>query len=284
MCEIVKKQADSSVVRNIQKNGQNFAILAYAASGNPRILLKTISRATRINSTQVNEVIRKYYREEIWTEHSGLADKYYGHKNIIDWGRYFIEEEVLPTLKSKNDQYLASDKKTTCFFWVHRDAPQAVAEALRLLSYTGVVSQHSTGIKGSRSEIGARYMVNLGNLFSLESSPAASAFEIIRNISVKRMTEYSAKHPQYQELVNNVPDLTEPDISGILKFQLAKSVDVLDITDWQKNQLSNLNLETIGDVLKAGETSLRKARYIGEKRARRMRIAAVAAVYEYLSG
>lgn len=284
MREIVEKQAESSIVKNIQKYGQNFATLAYAASGNPRLLLKTIAMAPKINSSQVNKVIREYYREDIWSEHSNLADKYYGHKEIIDWGRRFIEEDILPTIKNKNDEYLQSDKKTSCFFWVHRDAPQAVVEALRLLSYTGVVNQHSTGIKGTRSEIGTRYMVNLGSLFSFEKAPAVSAFEIVKNISIKRMTEFGSQHSKYDNLISNVPKLSEINGTAILKSQLNKPISVLDITEWQKDQLIKLGLNTIGYVLKSTETKLRKAHYVGEKRARRMRNAAIAAVYEYLSG
>ncbi|MCP4049491.1 MAG: hypothetical protein GY730_02135, partial [bacterium] len=187
-------------------------------------------KAPKVNSTQVNQVIREYYREDIWSEHSNLAEKYYGHKEIIDWGRRFIEDDILPTVKGKNDEYLLSDKKTTCFFWVHRDAPQAVSEALRLLSYTGVVNQHSIGIKGTRSEIGTRYMVNLGSLFSFEKTPAASAFDIVKNISIKRMTEYGSKHPKYENLISNVPELTEMKVTDILNSQLIKPVSVLDIT------------------------------------------------------
>jgi hypothetical protein len=63
-----------------------------------------------------------------------------------------------------------------------------------------------------------------------------------------------------------------------------KSIDVLDITPWQKNKLTSLKIYTIGDVLKSTETMLQKAYYIGEKRSRVMRNAAIAAVYEYLSG
>src|SRR5690606_19951385 len=69
MRDIVEKQleADSELLTNISKNGQNFAILAYAASGNPRVLLKTISKAPKLNSSQINEVVREYYKTEIWS-------------------------------------------------------------------------------------------------------------------------------------------------------------------------------------------------------------------------
>ncbi len=115
--------------KNIVQNGKNFAILAYAASGNPRLLLKTLSAAPSINSTQVNEVTRSYYRTDIWSEHSALAEKYPGHREVIDWGRQFLETLVLPELKKKNDEYLATDKDTSAYFWIHRDAPAIVKES-----------------------------------------------------------------------------------------------------------------------------------------------------------
>lgn len=161
MREIVEKQADSSLMANIVRNGQNFAILAYASNGNPRVLLKTLALTLRVNSQEINEVVREYYRNDIWGEHSLLSEKYTGHRSMIDWGRKFIENVVLPELQRKNAQYLAADKKSTSFFWIHRDAPQSVKEALRLLAYTGIVTEHATGIKATRAEVGTRYMVSL---------------------------------------------------------------------------------------------------------------------------
>ena len=42
MRSIVEKQADSTQMANIIRNGENFSVLAYAANGNPRLLLKTL--------------------------------------------------------------------------------------------------------------------------------------------------------------------------------------------------------------------------------------------------
>jgi len=284
MREIVEKQADSSIVRNIEKNRENFALLAYASSGNPRILIKTLARATKVNSNQVNKIIREFYRTDIWSEHSTLSEKYAGHSRLIDWGRTFIEDEVLPELQNKNKRYLETDKNSTCFFWIHRDAPQVVKESLRILAYTGIVSEHSTGIKATRSEIGTRYMVNLGCLFALEATPTATAFQIGKSLTPQRMTEYGANHSSYNSLLDNVPNFVETNMSEILQKQLSQSIDVLDITHWQKETLLSLHLYTIEDVINAKETKLQEAYYMGEKRSRRLHNAAIASVYEYLSG
>ena len=72
MREIVEKQAESGLITEIARHGENFAILAYAASGNPRVLLKTIARAPRVAAQQVNEVIREYYRSDICSRVLGV--------------------------------------------------------------------------------------------------------------------------------------------------------------------------------------------------------------------
>lgn len=282
MREIVEKQADSTVLKNIAQNGQNFSVLAYAASGNPRLLLKTLAASPRVSSGQINDTIRAYYREDIWSEHTLLGDKYSGHRAAIDWGRDFLERTVLPDLKAKNDQSLAADKNTTAYLWIHRDAPAVVKEALRILCYTGVVSEQAAGMKASRGEIGTRYIVNLGCLFSLEPRPAATSFDIARGLTPKRMTEFGANHPTYKSLVDE--DLPVHDVGIALEAQLAKPISVLDISDWQRSKLEDLGLVTVREVLEATEEILKRAHYVGDVRARRMRNAAVAAVLEYLSG
>jgi hypothetical protein len=293
MREIVVKQAQSDLITDVARHGENFAILAYAATGNPRVLLKTLNRAKKVTNQSVNEVIREYYRVDIWAEHSTLPDKYAGHRTLIDWGRNFIERDVLPDLyKRKNFSFVRGDEehngetsqRSTCFFWIHRDAPQPVKEALRLLAYTGIVSENASGIRATRSEVGTRYMVNLGCLFSLEATPTKVAFQLANNLDPRRMSEFGANHPAYQSLLSAVPEFVEPAIGETLRRQLAKSIDVLDITEWQRGGLRELNITTIGEVLHSTEMNLQRIAYVGEKRSRRMRNAAIAAVYEYLSG
>ena len=284
MREIVQKQADSNILSQIAQYGKNFSTLAYAATGNPRLLLKTIAQCPKINSQQVNETIREFYRIEIWAEHSTLSEKYSGHKALIDWGREFIEAQVLPDIKAKNEQYLSSDKATSAFFWIHRDAPELIKEALRVLAYTGIVVEHAVGIKASRAEIGKRYLINLGCLFALESSPTSSAFEIASELTPKRMTEYGSNHPSYKKLTDQAGLIADEGMTLALNIQLDRPANVLDLTAWQLEKLTELDLNTVRDVLNATEAKLKEANYIGDKRARRMRNAAVAAVLEYLSG
>lgn len=284
MREIVEKQADSSLMRRISQNGQNFAVLAYAATGNPRLLLKTTAAAPQMNAAAVNEIIRSYYRSDIWSEHSALSHKYLGHKAVIDWGRDFLENVALPEIKQKNESYLEESKQTSAYIWIHRDTPAAVKEGLRVLCYTGILTEQEDGIRATRSQLGKRYLVSLGCLFALESAPAATAFKIASRLTPKRMTEYGENHPAYAPLSGFEMDALENAANLQLSVQLEKPTSVLDITEWQRSKLTELNLLTVGSVLNATEEQLKEAHYVGDIRARRMRNAAVAAVFEYLSG
>jgi len=285
MRQIVEKQADSALMTSIAHNGMRFAILAYAADGNPRILLKTVEQAQKINRSEINEVIRSYYRVNIWKDHSDLAEKYPGHRALIDWGRRFIEDEVLPKIHDRNQRY--REREATCFFWVHRDAPQAVKEALRLLAYIGIVNQHSSGIKSSKSEVGTRYSVNLGCLFAQDSDPASdnSLSSTLPNyMQVDRMTEFGASHSAYKPLLIELKNFVELDNTDILQKQLTRPIEALDMSDFFRGKLHEMGLNTVGDVLRTPEEALQQAYLIGPTRSRKMHNIASAAVYEYLSG
>lgn len=285
MREIVEKQASSEVLAAIEKNLSNFSVLAYAVSGNPRLLLKTVDKASKMSSTQVSGVIKEFYRNDIWTEHSSLVDRYPGHRAIIDWGRTFIEDIVLIETKKKNDaKRNETHGDSTSSIWVHRDAPKVVDEAMRLLCYTGILDRDPTLIKSTRSEIGTRYSINLGCIFALEATPISTAMDIVRKLSKRRFTEFGANHPSYASLVGSVGTFTAPSLLASLQKQLQRPVEVLDLTTWQRGKLLERGLSTVGHVLSATEEQLQQSYYVGPVRSRQMINSAVASVFEYLSG
>lgn len=156
---------------------------------------------------------------------------------------------------------------------------------MRLLEYTGIVQKGDDAIRGTRSELGTRYTLNLGCLFALEAAPTSTGPEIVKNLSIKRFSEFGRDHSAYLDLQNAAPEYEEPDMLKILEEQLAKSIDCLDISNYQNEKLKEAGLDRIGDVLRAPEYLLiEKIAYVGEKRARRIKNAAGAAVLEYLSG
>ncbi|RGS35111.1 hypothetical protein DWX94_14140 [Coprococcus eutactus] len=108
--------------------------------------------------------------------------------------------------------------------------------------------------------------------------------DIVNNLSLGKMTEFGANSKWYQKLLKEVPDFTEPNMGELLKLQLEKSINILALTPWQVEKLHSLKIENIGDLLRSTESDLMKAYYVGEKKARQMKNAAMAAVFEYLLG
>lgn len=279
---VLNQVKESRFATKLSKKGENFSLLAYAASGNPRNLLNSVALAEKMDATAVNQVFREYYREKIWAEHSKLADRYPGYKAFIDWGRDFLETVVIQELKNKNDVFFTngSGKGTTFCFWIHNGAPQEVKEALRILEYSGLVYEDASGIRATRSEVGTRYVVNIGCLLANEPTPTATGMNIIRNSDIRRMSEYGANYPLYSSIQGCV---AESDTDA-LKEQLGKSIDLLELTEWQKSKMHEIDINTIGDLISAPEEQLKQAKYIADVRARNIKNAGIAAVCEYLLG
>lgn len=282
MREIVQKQ-DPSLTPNIARQGEVFDALAFAATGNPRILLKTLSMSLPLNSNNAQRTVREYFRETIWSEHSALGDRYEGHRTLIDWGREFIENSVLPSLEDRNERNQDGDQSIA--LWIHRDAPAAVQEALRLLCYSGILQMGGTGLRATRSGTGSRYIVNVGCALSQSGSDLAShATKLRLNASIKRMVEFGANHSLYRGL-DGFNLLALEDAEGsVLESQLQRPIADLDLTDFLRGKLNDLGFLTVGEVLNAEEGDFRTAYMVGPARSRQMMNAATTAVLEYISG
>jgi hypothetical protein len=282
MREIVEKQ-DSSLIESINRYGEAFDALAFAATGNPRILLKTLSSSRPFTATRAQQTIREYFRESIWSEHSSLGEKYEGHRELIDWGRDFVESNVLPQMVERNQRNIYSDQAIAV--WIHRDAPEAVKESLRLLCYSGILREAGTGLRATRSGTGTRYIVNAGCLVAYEGADLiAHATRIRRQASIKRMVEFGARSPLYRTIEGFNLAILENSNGALLEPQLNRSVRELDLTPFLRRKLAELGFETYGQVLRANEGDFQAAYMVGEIRARKIMNAAVAAVLEYISG
>lgn len=282
MKEMVLKQVDDAGFKKmLQTNGNNFTVLTYAAGGNPRILLRSIEQLQNLKSDTVNKLIREFYREEIWAEHSGLVDKYPRNAKYIDWGRNFVEDIVLPEIKNKNER-LIEKQESTVYFWVDRNAPEAVKEALRILEYTGLIKQQASGVKATGSVIGTRYEVNLGCLLSQEASPVAKCDDIVSKLTVRKLNEYGANSKFFENIKDfDIKDDLE-NSSEDLNSLISNSIDILQLTQWQKSNLKSIGVYTIKDLLLIEEKDLRKIYYVGEYKSRHMKNVALAAMFEYL--
>ncbi|PLM91938.1 hypothetical protein CWN24_31405, partial [Klebsiella pneumoniae] len=146
--DIVFKQSDESLKKEIDNQRDLFNTLALASGGNPRMLLRTLQDLSKLNTSGVNSTIKSFYRNQIWTEHTDLGEKYKGHREVIDWGRDFLENSVIPRVEDYNKS--RRDKGTdesTIYFWIHKDAPEPVKESLRLLTYTGIIRKIDSAVR-----------------------------------------------------------------------------------------------------------------------------------------
>ncbi|MEW6152213.1 MAG: hypothetical protein AB1745_29895, partial [Pseudomonadota bacterium] len=192
---------------------------------------------------------------------------------------------VIPNTIDRNQSWAREQRsERTCFFWIHRDAPEAVYEGLRLLMYTGIVTRLDSGVVATRGEIGTRYSLNIGCVASPTPNPIAFISDLRNGLSVKRFTEYGANFQTFTDIAAAVGDKIEADVSTVLANLLSQPIDVLDLSDHQRAALSSINITTLGQALNSTEADFMKADYIGPKRSRRIMNVATAAVIEYLSG
>ena len=282
---VVKQIDDSGYQKELSRKGQVFTDLTYAASGNPRFLLNNIRSLEKFGTNEVNQCIKEFYRANILRDHTTLSSKYPNLQELIDWGRKFLEDSLLPELQKRNMEALATeDKPTTAFFWIHKDAPEPVKRAISLLEYSGLVIELNKGLRATGREVGTRYMVNLGCLFAMEANPLSVSHQIIDRLSIGKYIEYGMNSPVFNDIKDKLQAIQDNDMAKSLELQISKPLDVLDLSYKMKNKLREVGLNSVKDVLNAPEEKLKEASYVGDKRARRMKQVALTSVYEYLIG
>jgi hypothetical protein len=286
--DIVFKQADQPLRDAFENQRELFNTMAFAAGGNPRILLKTIQDLDKVNTLSVNTLLKEFYRGKIWAEHTELGEKYRGHQGIIDWGRDFLENTVIPTIESYNSvREEKGVKESSVYFWIHKDCPASVKEALRLLTYTGIIDKLDSSIRATRAELGTRYEVKYGCIIALRKNPHGDSRSFFESLSVKKHPEFGKQHSAYTGVQAIAAGKTEDgQYDESLKFMLQKPISVLGLlTDWQKRKLTDAGIHTIEELLSKTEESLIENIYnVGPHRARIMKNAATAELLEYLSG
>jgi len=285
MTEMVFKQLSEPEKQKIESQQALFNTLAFSSSGNPRMLFTTISNINKWNTTNINDAIKSFYRTEIWTEHTKLGEKYLGHKALVDWGRSFLEEIVIPETMEKN-QRRAAYNESTIYFRVHKDVPEFVKESLRLLCYIGIIRKMDEGVKGSHSFIGTRYEIKYGCILSEDANPARYSPSLKEKLKLSLISEYGVNNPAYKEIPDiDLKDIQDTDILNTLIIELDKPIDILKLPHWQKSRLKTANITTIKSLLEKKEEDLRREIYmVGYVRARRIFNAANAELLEFLSG
>ena len=217
-----------------------------------------------------------------------MGEKYKGHKVLIDWGRDFLENIVIPAIeKYNNNRKEKKIEESSVYFWIHKDAPETVKESLRLLTYTGVIRKIDSSVRATRAELGNRFEVKYGCIIALQSNPSGESEEFFNALSLKKFPEFGKNHSSYtpiSELNNTVED--ELNFKESLNNMLKKPISVLQLlTTWQKEKLNEVGIHKLEDLHLNTESDLIEKIYnVGPVRARLMKNAATAELLEYLSG
>jgi len=286
--EIALKQCTDEMRQQIEKQGDLFSTLAFSCGGNPRMLLKTLQDLHKFNSTSANQVLKEFYRAQIWAEHTELGEKYKGHKALIDWGRDFLEKEVIPSLVTYNSA--RSEKginESSIYFWIHKDSPETVNEALRLLTYTGIIRKIDSSMRAARSELGAKYEVKYGCMLALYNNPHPDSVQFYSSISTNRFIQFGRNHPIYSSIANLSHTIeNDAEFRRAVDSMLKQPISALRLlTNWQRIRLEEAGIKTIEDLYNKTEEDLIAEIYsVGPARARIMKNSATAELLEYLSG
>jgi hypothetical protein len=285
---MVFRQADDNLKSAISQNFELFSTLVFSCGGTPRMLLKTIQDLPKFNTTSIDQMIKAFYRNQIWSEHTELGDKYKGHKTLIDWGRDFLENFCLPAIMSYNSSRKEKGvDESSIYFWIHKDAPETVKEALRLLTYTGIIRKIDSSIRATRSELGDRFEVKYGCILCLFNNPSSESKQFYSSLSVKKFPEFGKHYSAFSSIKDLNTAINDEDAFKIsLEHMLKKPISVLQLlTDWQKQKLQEVGINTIEDLHQNTESNLIAKIYnVGPVRARLIKNAANAELLEYLSG
>lgn len=286
MREIVKKHYPDDYL-NFEKQGELLDSIIYAASGNPRFLLKSIneiiSNNRKFNNQNINNIIKEFYGTIIWSEHVKLGDMYSGHKEMINWARNFLEDVVL---KDISDINLNPKNKNTVYFCVSRNAPEVVRQSIKTLEYSGIISLHTEGTK-YRTEMYDRYEVNLGIVVLYEKQVVIQKRikEIVCDLSIKLFPTYGANSLSYGNY-SKLVDISEfeADYNEIIFKMAQKGICILDISKSIQNRLESNGFKTVGQILNSSEAALQNIPYIGPVRSRRISNIVYNSILEYISG
>ena len=291
MREIIKKQINEETYNNLARQGELLNALIWASTGNPRILLKSVYEASNqlhsLNKSNTNTKLKDFYRTQMWNEYTKLGDKFPKYKDIIEWGREFVENFLIPEIYKKNERSKNEDDYTkhSVFFIIHKDSPEIVKKALGILEYSGILTLKDEGYK-MHNGIYNRYQLNIGiaALGASESDLTSYISRITTNLSIKVLTEYGKESKAFEK-ANEIAKNINLDITGIdIETLLKKDIEILDISQFQKDNIRKVGFNTLSDILMSEESELKKAYLIGDTRARRIHNQAMNALLEYIMG
>ena len=278
---LLQDQAPDYLKRWEKRSGADYVpLLAIAASGNPRSLLRLASESGNPHSVLSQDNVR------MLSNHTALGDKFSGREELVNWSRQFLQEDLLKWFGVRNQNAShGGASEFRAYLFISNKVPAALKFAVDMLCYSNLLILHDINYQ-TRQSPGNRYLVNCCLLLEglsrnedrLKFADAMSTGEV----PVKRFREV---HPNSKSL-NDLPELSldaeQVDRYDIEQF-MKEPVQKLPLTDFQKKALQSIGIATVRSAYDADEHQLKKAKGIGEKRASTIRQSIKAAVFEFIT-
>lgn len=105
-----------------------------------------------------------------------------------------------------------------------------------------------------------------------------------KGLSIKVVTEYGANSAAFKEIEQIKNNLNLDDGGIDIQTLLNKSIDILDIYEYQKMEIKKVGFSKLYDILNSSENDLQRAYSIGPKRARNIYNLSMNALLEYIIG
>ncbi|MDF1879181.1 zinc ribbon domain-containing protein, partial [Sulfurimonas sp. SAG-AH-194-C20] len=283
------------------KDKNNFKLIAYASSGNPRRFLNLLDKVRQeenLTKLKLTAIIREHSKNELWEYHDKLVQGNIDLRGYAEIGRKFIEDYVIPKLQDNNKKVRQKKVRTIS---IESEVNEDFKRLLRTLEYSGIInftkSQKTTGD-------------NLGNYYSLNLSLCFSEnilkVEEMGKTDTRRGLSFTANSPIIKEYTDKILELLSSDcpkctgkfnkndkfcpncgndlrnIESVFDRMLSHRVDSLKIylvANTIKSKLKESFL-TIKDLIDAEDSELLKITHIGPKRLAYIKIA----IRDYISG
>lgn len=115
-----------------------------------------------------------------------------------------------------------------------------------------------------------------------ESDLSSYISKLRKGLSIKVVTEYGANSAAFKEIEQIKNNLNLDDGGIDIQTLLNKSIDILDIYEYQKMEIKKVEFSKLHDILNSSENDWQRAYFIGPKRTRNIYSLSMDTLLEYI--
>lgn len=303
--EFYSKRIEYDYKREILKNNlnnENFRIISYASSANPRRFLNLIEKIRqneKLTASKLTQIIREHAHNELWEYHNKLSQGNIDLRAYVEIGKKFINEHIVPTLQKANSKK-NRDKKFRAFS-IDSDVNSDFSKMLKTLEYSGIID-FKKRLKLREGDVGNYYTLNLSLCFAeniinikdignteLRRCPSLSAnSKIIQEYTKKIVDLLSSNCPKCDSKIDNsmkfCPNCGNDlrDIESVFEKMVKQPINLLkiELIGYKIMDRLQVKFKTIKELMDADDSDILKIYLIGARRLKNIRIA----ISDYISG